>query len=169
MSGYFGLGAGASSGSIGANSTNAQRFQNTVGDGTLTQLEVLSVDATPTGNMVMAVYSDNAGDPNALLLNAGAAAVVNGWIIIAGLALAVTNGTWYWLAFNQQNANDLKYQAGVGGSHRWDDIAYPGLNDPYDIDGTNANQMVMRAYVDTTVPAVAGGSAVSKLIFAGLI
>jgi hypothetical protein len=97
---------------------NAQRFQNTVGNGTLTKLEILVNDSAPTGNVRLGVYSDNNGAPGNLLLDAGSTPLSNGWVGISGLNLPVAKGAYYWLAFLNQNPTGISYQSGMSaGSH----------------------------------------------------
>src|SRR3989304_1320794 len=96
------------------------KFQSSAGTGDLSKLEILFDSATPAGNVRLGVYADNSGAPGSLLLDAGAVAVANGWVSISGLNLPVTQGPNYWLAFNLQNTNGVKYQSGqASNSHYW--------------------------------------------------
>ena len=113
---------------------DAMRFQNTAGTGTLTKLEILFDDTTPNGKVRLGVYADNGGVPGSLLLDAGEVTVANGWVSISGLSLPVTQNTYYWLAFNLQSANGVRYQSGQpAGSHYWGKYTYGAVPEPYSL------------------------------------
>jgi len=150
LSDYFGLSAGDNDDAAGANVIGVLRFQNNVGDGDITALELYTPDSSPTGDVRLGMYEDNAGAPGSLIFDAGATAVVNGWCVIAALSQAVTSGTWYWLAYNLESSNIVRYQSGSpASSHQWDGYAYGALPATLSPDGYNDNQYVMRAYVTT--------------------
>jgi VCBS repeat-containing protein len=147
---------------------NAMRFQNTAGTGSLNKLEILFDDTTPNGRVRMGVYADNNGvpGPGNLLLDAGETAVSNGWVSIGGLNLAVTQNTYYWLAFNMQSTNRVRYQSsGPSRSHYWVRYSYGALPGQVVTSGAsnNNNQFVLRAAVTTVinVPPVATDDAFS--------
>jgi len=147
--GTFGLDAGDTTDSAwGAGTINAQRFQNTVATGTLTKLEILFDDATPTGNFRMGVYADDAGAAAGRLLDAGEVAVADGWVSISGLSLAVTLNSYYWLAANSESYNGCRYLS-TGGTMHYKASAYGALPDPFPEDGHGAASIsyVMRATV----------------------
>jgi hypothetical protein len=124
------------------------RFQNTAGSGILTRLEILFDDTTPNGIVRLGVYADQSGVPGRLLLDAGEAAVANGWVAKEGLSLAVTPNTYYWLAFVLQNSNGVRYQsARPANSHHWFAYTYGALPNQFASAGSNNNQYVMRATV----------------------
>ncbi len=111
--GTFGLNSGNYICAQQASALQAMRFQNTVGAGILTKLEVLIDDTTPNGNVRMGVYADNNGKPGTRLLDAGEVKVTNGWVSISGLNLSVAASSYYWLAFNLQSTNNVRYQSGL--------------------------------------------------------
>ena len=116
----------------------------------MNELDILFDDATPNGNVRLGVYADNNGVPGSLLLDAGAVAVANGWVGKTGLSLQVNNGTYYWLAFNLQSANGVRYRSGQpASSHYWVGSAYGALPANIRLAGAHANnnQYVMRAIV----------------------
>jgi hypothetical protein len=118
------------------------RFQNTAGTGTLTKLELLIDDTTPAGSVRLGVYADNSGVPGSLLLDAGAAAAANGWTSISGLSLSVTQNTYYWLVFNLQSENGIRYKSGqpANSHYRINDYAYGVLPAAFPAGGlTNTN------------------------------
>jgi hypothetical protein len=102
----------------------------------------------------MGVYADNSGVPGSLLLDAGAVVVAdNTWCVISNLSLPVTSGTYYWLCFDLQYVNSIRYQSGQPtNSHGTASFAYGAL--PSSLSGIsyNTNQYVMRAYVNTPTP-----------------
>lgn len=127
---------------------DAMRFQNTAGTGTLNKLAVLFNDTTPLGKVRLGVYADKSGVPGSLLLDAGEATVANGWVSISGLSLAVTKNNYYWLAFNMQSPNGVKYQNGppaTAGSH------YYWMNRPY---GALPTQYVATSSSSNSTPYV---------------
>ena len=146
----FGLNSGNNTWNVSPDYVNGMRFQNTAGDGTLTGLEILFDDATPNGNVRLGVYEDSSGSPGGLLLDAGAVAVADGWVSISGLNLSVTLDTYYWLAYNVDSDNGIRYQSGQpASSHHWRVYTYGTLPDPFGTGSSNNNQLVMRATVDT--------------------
>ncbi|MDO8688156.1 MAG: hypothetical protein Q7K41_06175, partial [Dehalococcoidales bacterium] len=151
----FGLNSGdATEPAQGANALQAMRFQNTAGTGSITKLELLIDDTTsPAGNVRMGVYADSSGYPGALLLDAGAAAITaTGWVSISGLSWPVTANSYYWLSFNMDSANGIKYQTGqpLNSHYRIDPPGAPygplPLTFPAGAAGNNL-QFVMRATV----------------------
>jgi hypothetical protein len=94
----FGLNSGDNTYQEAARTLSAVRFQ-CPGNGTLTKLELLFDDTTPTGKVRLGVYADAGGVPGALLIDAGQKAVANGWVSISNLSLPVTPNTWYWLGY----------------------------------------------------------------------
>jgi YD repeat-containing protein len=65
--------------------------------GTLNQIKI---NCGGAANLKVAVYSDNSGAPGSLLAaNSASTPVVSGWNSLALDAVAVTSGTYYWLAF----------------------------------------------------------------------
>ena len=96
----------------------------------------------------MAVFSDNNRKPGSQLLDAGEANVINGWVSISGLSLAVTQNAYYWLAFDLQYQNGIRYQSGQSsGSHYWVSYRYGTLPGQFSLVGAsyNSSPYVMRA------------------------
>lgn len=146
----FGLDAGNATFDVIANYLNVMRFQNTVGDGILTQLEILYDDATPSGNVRLGVYADSSGTPAGLLLDAGAVAKADGWVAISGLNLEVDADAYYWLAFIHDATNGTRQQTGqAANSHIYRAVTYGALPTPFPTSGATYNntQYVMRATV----------------------
>ncbi len=157
----FGLNSGNGTGNQSSNILNVMRFQNNVGTGTLTRLEILFNDTTPNGKVRLGVFSDNNRKPGSRLLDAGEANVTNGWVSIKGLNLPVTQNTYYWLAFDLQNQNGVRYQSWQPtGSHYWVSCRYGTLPGQFSLSGTgyNSSPYVMRATITT------GGSTPTSII-----
>jgi uncharacterized repeat protein (TIGR02543 family) len=151
----FGLNNGNNSNLQSSGSLHAMRFLNTAGTGILNKLELLIDDPLPEGMVRLGIYGDNHGIPETILLDAGEATVSNGWVVIENLDFPVTLDTYYWLAFNMQSDNILRYQSGQpAGSHFWaNDIEYGSLPGEFPVNGRIANNrpFVMRAAVTTLI------------------
>lgn len=68
-----------------------------VSTGTMTEFQI---KCEASGNVKVAIYSDNAGTPNALLGTVGSTAVTATTNAISFPSTPVVGGTDYWLAFN---------------------------------------------------------------------
>ncbi len=153
MSGYFGLTTGNDTGTESANYLAGSRFQNTVGTGTLTTVEMLFDDASVSGNVRLGVYADSTGTPGTRLLDAGAAAVADGFVAKTGLSLAVANSTYYWIVMVLSADNDARRQTGNENYYR--SFSYAALPDPFGAGDLDTNYgYVMRAYVTIAVAGV---------------
>lgn len=61
--------------------------------------------ASAAGNVRLGIYADaGSSGPGALILDAGSVGISTGWTVISGLSLALTPGTYYWLALLQDNS-----------------------------------------------------------------
>jgi hypothetical protein len=138
----FGLDSGISSYNEAKGRLNVMRFYNKDA-GKLIKLEILFNDTTPNGNVRMGVYADNSGIPGALLIDAGAKAVTNGWVSISGLSLTVNPG-YYWLGFDLSSANYVAYGLPAVGQ-QVKAVTYGALPALYGI--TQRGQYVMRGTV----------------------
>jgi len=146
----FGLDNGNSTWNQKAGILDVMRFTNTAGSGYLTKLELLFADSTPSGKVRFGVYADNYSKPGNRLLDAGETSVVNGWASISNLYLPVKANTSYWLAFDMQSGNTVRYQSGqAANSHYWVSYQYGTL--PYSYPSAyryvNNSPYVMRATV----------------------
>jgi VCBS repeat-containing protein len=129
---------------------NVIRLRNDAGNGTLTKLEILFNDISPNGKVRLGVYADDNGKPGNLLLDAGEVNVSNGWVSISGLNLPVNEGTYYWLAFNLQDRNGVKYQSNYATDwHYWIVSYYGPLPAQLDISRASSEKsaFVLRAAV----------------------
>jgi hypothetical protein len=146
----FGLDSGNGTYNQFGNSLHAMRYQNTAGTGILNTLELLVDDTTPAGKVRLGVYADVNGKPGDRLLDAGEATVKNGWVSISNLNLPVEDNDYYWLAYNLQSTNGLRYQSDQTANwhYRKNNTAYGAFPSafPSSALGNNA-RFVMRASV----------------------
>ncbi|MDD5701603.1 MAG: hypothetical protein PHU23_06075 [Dehalococcoidales bacterium] len=147
----FGLNSGGSTYSQFGNALQAMRFQNTCGSGTLTKLELLVNDSTPSGRVGMGVYADNNGKPGKLLLNTSEVSVRNGWVSVSNLKLPVTNNSYYWLAYNLQSTNGIAYRGSYssGCHYRINNTSYGTWPSTFPNSAlANNNAYIMRATIN---------------------
>lgn len=98
-------GAGTSSGT--ANYHNLQRFICVL-SGQMTSFNIRTSDA---GNVKVAIYSDDGGEPN-ILLTSIESSVVAGVNSISIGPVSLTKDTYYWLAYNS-DAAIVRYKTGT--------------------------------------------------------
>ena len=106
---------GASTPVLASNRFYMQRFA-AVGSGNITNVKVVCAQSA---NLKVAIYSDNANAPNALLAESASTAVVSGnnRLQLAS-PLSVTEGTYYWIVFNQSATGVVRY-TNYGGTGNW--------------------------------------------------
>ena len=114
-----------SSGSYSANRFVLYRFQAT----TTGNMTTFKFKASGSGNVKVAIYSDNAGAPGTLLsaMNTSTA-VVAGWNDIAIPSTALVSGTYYWLAYTSDAA--IGYYQSTTGTMRYKSITYSSFTFP---------------------------------------
>ena len=86
-----------------------------------------------TGNVIMALYTDNSGTPDALLAKTLATACTIGINTIAVIATAaVTNAVTYWIAFQNSSSNAIKlnFSAPAGTSYYTTNTPTMVIQDP---------------------------------------
>jgi hypothetical protein len=88
--------------------------------GTMNQIQI---KITATGNVKVAIYADNAGEPGSLLNSIGSTAVTVGVNSITFPDTTIISGTPYWLAFNQ-DTNLLVDGINTGGTSRYATLTY---------------------------------------------
>ena len=110
--------AGAATDSGDSNYLNASRYVTGSSGGTVSSVSVHvgAVGAAPGNQYQVAVYSDNAGKPAALLASSASATLTaNAWNTVA-LTATLSPNTPYWLAYNTNGAsaavNNLHYSTG---------------------------------------------------------
>lgn len=118
---------------------------------TLTKLRLHYTQASPSGSVRLGIYADSSGSPGSLILDAGAATIVNGWTSITGLSQTLMPGTRYWLAFIQSATNGVDYTGGKpynptggAGSHCFATASYGALPSTFPstgLDCTGDNSM----------------------------
>jgi hypothetical protein len=140
-----------------ANSIQAMRFENNFGTGQLTTLALYTpeeVDSYVEDPYVrMGIYDDNHGKPGTLMLDAGEVYLSGGnydvFTEITGLTLPVTEGRYYWLAFNLKFSADMVYITRQdSGSHVWVSHPYGALPETFPVTNLkNKSQFIMQAVV----------------------
>jgi hypothetical protein len=132
---------------------NASRFQNDKGNGIISSLR-MHFSAPIAGHVRLGVYSDNAGLPGALLVDAGQFVVAAGWVTATGLSIPVVADAWYWLAFIGDDIMgvDIKnIDPGLASYHQFKALAYGALPNPFGVpDAEWQAQQEMQAYVSST-------------------
>ncbi|MEM2098511.1 MAG: choice-of-anchor R domain-containing protein [Candidatus Bathyarchaeia archaeon] len=121
--------------------------------GTITKVGVNV--ATPAGNIMTAIYADSSGSPGALLAYSNPTAAVSGWNdLTLNMPVAVTGGTTYWLAFNNDDDNVDTYRD-PNGSHVYVSQTFGSFPDPFGTPaGTRPFTQHMRITYATTPPPV---------------
>jgi len=143
----FGLDSGNNTWGEGANIIDGMKFECAYG-GTLTKLSLLVDDASPGGNVKVAIYDhDGAHDlPENLLWGSGSTAVHDGLMEWGTAPVELSADTTYWLVYWMDARNGIRYQSGAG-RHVWWFWTYgdwPGAFDD-SARGSNNNQYVMQA------------------------
>jgi len=99
-----------------------------VASGDITEIRVRCASS---GNMMLAIYSDNGGEPGNLLSGAftGSTPVIAGWNTITFPTTSIIAGTKYWLARNS-DGNILYWQAQPDALFRYKASAFSGFSFP---------------------------------------
>lgn len=114
-----------------------------------------NLKANTAGNVKVAMYSDNAGQPGALLnaINTDTA-VAAGWNNIVFPSTPIVTGTFYWLAFN--SSAQLSCYNATPGSYMWKPAPYNTFTFPADAgagwSGANTNFIPLLAGWGLTTP-----------------
>jgi hypothetical protein len=90
---------GADSGDSGSNihAANMLVLTRYVAEQTGNVTEI-KVKANASGNVKLAIYADNSGEPGSLIVSTGSNAVVAGWNTISITSTALSKDTYYWVA-----------------------------------------------------------------------
>lgn len=113
---------GSSPPALAGNRLYMQRFE-ALRSGEIANVKVA---CAKSANLKVAIYSDNANTPNALLAESVSTSVVNridNHIAFVS-PLAVTKGTYYWIVFNQNATGVVRYTNGGGKVGRYVSFAY---------------------------------------------
>jgi hypothetical protein len=110
--------------------------------------------ATPVGNISTAIYADDFGNPGALLAYSDPAAAVSGWNdLTLNTSVSVTTGTFYWLAFNNDNDTLDTYREADTGEHVYVSWTFGSFPDPFGtVAGTRPFTPHMRVTYATDPP-----------------
>lgn len=106
--------------SAGGNATTIIAQSFTSSGGTVQNIRLKANDAA---NAKVAIYSDKAGSPNALVASSGVVAVVSGWNVLSLSAPYVTVAGVYWVAFMISESNKILKMT-VGGTTKYAMLAY---------------------------------------------
>ncbi|MCJ7577266.1 MAG: hypothetical protein MUO91_02315 [candidate division Zixibacteria bacterium] len=158
----FGLNADSAIENLTLNYIDACRFQMGSVGGTLTDLRLKVDDATISGNIKLAIYTDTTvfGSSYArtkLWADNTGQAIVNGWNSVSTSSVNLSANTYYWLCSKMSATNTVQWKGGVTGEHRWDAEAYAttwwdtiAVNS---WDGTNVRKhRYLGVYTTTTLP-----------------
>lgn len=116
----FGLDSGNSTFGESANVICSMKF-TCLDDGTLTKMALLVDDASPTGNVKVAIYGHDAANdiPENLLWGGRSTAVADGWMEWETLPIQLSANTVYWLVFWMDAGNGIRYQSRSGRDVWW--------------------------------------------------
>jgi hypothetical protein len=144
---YFGSGIGEDVfGNIQNNRTILVPYENTVGDGTLTDLEIY-IAGGASGDVRLGVY-DTDGN---LLLDAGTTTVISGWTSISGLTLSVYNATIYALTFEFED-NTVDIGVNWSGESYYENLgSFTSFPSIFSYSGFYGATFAIRAYVESGV------------------
>jgi hypothetical protein len=122
----IGVDAGApSTGAYPQNYFFLYRFQ-AVGTG---DVVTFKIKTSASGNVKVAIYADNSGEPGALLSAVNTSTlVVAGWNSITITSTPVVTGIYYWLAYNSDSA--IGYYYSTGGTLRYKTTTYSSFTFP---------------------------------------
>lgn len=129
------------------------RFQAS-GSGDITTIELYQEDGGANANV--GIYSDNAGQPNALLKQSTAKALATGWNEYTIDAVSVTSGSYYWLAaVGDGNNTEGCHRVDGSGDLGWYQLLSAGLVLPATATYTA---------FDTTIPMQGSSAAVAASV-----
>lgn len=138
----------------------AQQFTPASGNGALDDVKIYC-SAAAIIPVKAVIYSDNAGAPDALLWTSTEQNInALGWYTFTGGALAITNGTPYWLGEIHGTANITYYYENLGGDRAYNADAYAdGPADPFGaITGSTRDVSIYADYTPT------GGIATGRML-----
>lgn len=87
----------------------------------------IRIEVAGNANVMVCLYSDNAGNPNVPLTYTGSTAVTTGFNTIAVTPYAVTSGTYYWLACIASAASSLCYNITTGTNYQEKAVTFSGF------------------------------------------
>ncbi len=147
QTGTFGLDNGDGTWGLDAGAINGMKFACS-DDGTLTKIGLLLDDASPSGNVKLAIYDHDATNdlPENLLWGGSNKSTTDGWMEWGTSPVQLSANATYWLVFWLDTQNDVRYQSGSG-RHVWWSWQYGDWPAALDNSpaGANNNQYVMLA------------------------
>lgn len=142
--GYTSIGATVNS----TGGTGASGPETAAEDGTITSMSIYGRSYSGTPSLSQGIYTDNAGDPDALIQSAtdGTVSSTNAWNT-TNISASISAGTDYWLAFGASVI--LYYSDSVSGYSRRNGSA--GFPDPWsEISGTASRRVSIYATYTAT-------------------
>ena len=117
------------------------------------------LQGTGTGNFKVALYSDSAGTPDALLYSSSGSGILTttGEWVSCDLVGSITNGVTYWIIVSC-DVNFLMAYDGGGSNQTFDDyIAYATFNNPYGVGEPDSYySAVISIYLDKALSTIKG-------------
>lgn len=111
------------------------------------------------GNIRLAIYSDSAGSPGALLCQTASQTAVEGWNTLIPTTLPTLAAGTYWLAFQVSSATlQIRYQAGAANQRAYRTFTYNAFPDPFGTPTLDA--YTYSIYATYTLPVVGGYAAI---------
>lgn len=115
---------------LGSGMLYMQKFQ-AISGGSLSELKI-KIGAGGNCSTMLALYSDNGGEPDALLTSCADTSLAPGWNTVSVSPASVSDGDYFWLAENNSGASSHPvYLGGVGvGIVRYKALSYNGFAFP---------------------------------------
>jgi hypothetical protein len=146
--GYFGGTVESDDEQCAVNYLFGARYQNSVGTGNITKLDLYADYGNTAHDYRFGVYSDNAGEPNAILsANNIVVDILDGYTEVTGLSIAVTNALYYWLTF-MVSAKSSYIGYGTSGNGFYKSYTYGTLPASVGTHTNSTTNWMMRAYVE---------------------
>jgi methionine-rich copper-binding protein CopC len=121
--GYNQIGAQTDEGD--QNYMNGSRFITAPGGQTVTSMSVYMKGVVSPSSYQMAIYTDNAGVPGALVASTGTGTLTaNAWNTLP-VSASLAGNTAYWLMYNTNGNNNLSFDAGTANHGGWSSNSTP--------------------------------------------
>jgi GH18 family chitinase len=134
--------------------SHAFRKQMNAENGTLTSLHILATSVSGGIQIGVALYTDNAGEPNTLITGSGLQVLANGWNSFT-IGASLTANTWYHICiWGNTGTFQERYDSG-GYAVYWNDqsVTPPNWDDPFAQNGDDG-VMEISAYGTYTPESV---------------
>jgi hypothetical protein len=91
---------------------------------TATLTDIYLYVATAAGAGRVAIYTDSSGSPHTLLAQSRSQTLASGWNDFSGFSQDLVNGTYYWLAFQANNATTAFDSGYTGSNYKYQSQSY---------------------------------------------